>query len=232
MLSERQEKILSDIVEHYVSSKEPVGSLLLAESKRWRVSAATLRNEMSALEKRGYITHQYTSSGRVPTAMGYRYYVDHFLKPVKLDSVLRGRLNKAFEKVEDSEDEDKVKVIARELAELSEAAVIVVFHKDYFYYTGFTYLFVQPEFLNKDYLMNVGESLDATEENLHTRLPKLREGINVFIGDETGFTAPCAFIASPSVNKNENSMIGILGPMRMDYNKNCGLLSYVYELIS
>ncbi len=79
MFTERKNKILYKIVTNYIRTKQPVGSKLLSDSFEERISPATIRNEMSELEDMGYLTHPHTSAGRVPTEMGYRYYVDNYV---------------------------------------------------------------------------------------------------------------------------------------------------------
>lgn len=74
----RQEKILKLIVDEYVKSAEPIGSKTLSDMLN--VSSATIRNDMSALEELGYIEKTHTSSGRVPSEKGYRYYIETILK--------------------------------------------------------------------------------------------------------------------------------------------------------
>lgn len=78
MLTERQERILKAIIEEFVNTAEPVGSR--AEALDFlNASSATIRNEMKTLEDLGYLEKTHTSSGRIPSDMGYRYYVDHIL---------------------------------------------------------------------------------------------------------------------------------------------------------
>jgi heat-inducible transcriptional repressor len=75
-LGTRKLAILRAIVEEYVRTGEPVGSETIVERSGLGVSSATIRNEMSALEELGYLTHPHTSAGRIPTDHGYRQYVD------------------------------------------------------------------------------------------------------------------------------------------------------------
>ncbi|MBR6072376.1 MAG: heat-inducible transcription repressor HrcA [Acholeplasmatales bacterium] len=77
MLTDRQKLILKAIIEEYVTSNEPVGSKMLTEKPYLSFSSATLRNEMQELEENGYLKKTHTSSGRVPSNTGYRYYLDH-----------------------------------------------------------------------------------------------------------------------------------------------------------
>ncbi len=75
-LGQRKVAVLRAVVEEYVRSGEPVGSETIAERSGLGVSAATIRNELAALEELGYLMHPHTSAGRIPTDAGYRKYVD------------------------------------------------------------------------------------------------------------------------------------------------------------
>lgn len=77
----RRNRIVELIVEVFIETGEPIGSLALVQEHRLGVSSATIRNIMAALEGEGLITHPYTSAGRLPTDLGYRYYVDRLMKP-------------------------------------------------------------------------------------------------------------------------------------------------------
>ena len=79
MLTDRQKLILKAIIEEYVTSNEPVGSKALTEKPYLTFSSATIRYEMQHLEETGYLLKTHTSSGRIPSEMGYRYYIDHLL---------------------------------------------------------------------------------------------------------------------------------------------------------
>ncbi len=81
MLTERQLLILEAIIQDYTTVGRPVGSKSLGEQLPMQVSSATIRNEMVALEHLGFINKEHSSSGRVPTLKGYRYYIDNLVKP-------------------------------------------------------------------------------------------------------------------------------------------------------
>ena len=84
VLSQRQEKILKLIVERYIKEPIPVGSKVL--SKILNCSSATVRNEMATLEDNGLLEKTHTSSGRVPSEAGYRYYVDNLMELKKMNA--------------------------------------------------------------------------------------------------------------------------------------------------
>lgn len=83
MLTQRQNEILKLIVIHYIQLAKPVGSNLLC--KKLNCSSATVRSEMASLEEMGLLEKTHTSSGRVPSEKGYRYYVDHLMNPKEIN---------------------------------------------------------------------------------------------------------------------------------------------------
>src|SRR5919201_5769243 len=82
-LTQRQSEILRRVVEEYVSTGQPVGSKSLAERSGLAVSSSTVRYELAELESQGLLMHPHTSAGRVPTELGYRYYVDRILEALE-----------------------------------------------------------------------------------------------------------------------------------------------------
>lgn len=97
VISERASVLLKTLVESHIRDGQPVGSRTLVEQAGLPVSAATIRNVMSDLEDRGYLISPHTSAGRIPTAMGYRLFVDSLLQVQPLEqqavTALRSELN-------------------------------------------------------------------------------------------------------------------------------------------
>jgi heat-inducible transcriptional repressor len=83
-LTERQERILGMVVRSFIESGSPVGSKTLVEMSDLGVSSATVRNELSGLGEMGYLAQLHTSAGRVPTELGYRYFVQKLLGDIRL----------------------------------------------------------------------------------------------------------------------------------------------------
>lgn len=79
-LTEREARVLDAIIQLYVETAEPAGSQAVVARSRLGVSSATIRNTMSELEARGYLYHPHTSSGRIPTDVAYRVYVDRLMR--------------------------------------------------------------------------------------------------------------------------------------------------------
>ncbi|WP_100331626.1 heat-inducible transcriptional repressor HrcA [Bacillus xiapuensis] len=96
MLTDRQLLILQVIIDDFIRSAQPVGSRSLAEKEEVTFSSATIRNEMAELESLGFLEKTHTSSGRVPSEKGYRYYVDHLLHPEKLNRIEMQTIHSIF----------------------------------------------------------------------------------------------------------------------------------------
>jgi len=101
----RRNNILEVVVDSYVSTAAPVGSLAVSKKLRERLSPATIRNIMSELEEVGYIMHPHTSAGRIPTDRGYRYFVDSIMEPKQLTQdekeFVEGALSQEADELED-----------------------------------------------------------------------------------------------------------------------------------
>ncbi|AYA77084.1 heat-inducible transcriptional repressor HrcA [Bacillus sp. Y1] len=85
MLTDRQLLIFQVIVDDFIRSAQPIGSRSLSKKEDISYSSATIRNDMADLEELGFLEKTHTSSGRIPSEKGYRFYVDHLLAPQKLD---------------------------------------------------------------------------------------------------------------------------------------------------
>ena len=118
-MDERKQRVLQAIVALYGLEGEPVGSSVLANYFDMAVSSATLRNEMAALTKLGLLEQPHTSAGRVPSAKGYRYYLDHLLSTTQpLDRVTRSRVDSVFASL-DHEPDKLAQGAVKALAQMS-----------------------------------------------------------------------------------------------------------------
>jgi heat-inducible transcriptional repressor len=104
-LSERQRQILRSIVGEYVRTAAPVSSETIARRQGLAVSPATVRNEMAVLEDRGYVSHPHTSAGRIPTDLGYRYFVQYLLGASELEPEERKSIQGELQRVELNQDQ-------------------------------------------------------------------------------------------------------------------------------
>jgi len=123
---------------------------LLLSAGELSCGEATIRNELRALEEKGYLTHPHTSAGRIPTKAGYRYYIDNLEN--KAHKITKKENNVLGMSVKQADDyKTSRKQLAKKLVELSDQTVLLAFSPDSVYYTGISYLFSQPEF--RDFLI-------------------------------------------------------------------------------
>ena len=125
MLDERKKKVLQAIVEEYINTAEPVSSNALTKNHGLDCSSATIRNEMAELEKRGFLDKTHTSSGRVPSEKGYRYYVDELVndKDISLEEI-KYISDKLETKV--NEIEDLTKITANTISEVTHYTTVSI----------------------------------------------------------------------------------------------------------
>jgi heat-inducible transcriptional repressor len=128
MLDERKAAILRAVIEEYTDTAQPVGSSAVAGAAQLKVSAATIRNEMLALENAGYLRQPHTSAGRVPTQKGYRQFVDT-LDAAKLPITERRKVSAFFGQMR-GEIEEVMRETATLLADLTHYAAVVVDETD------------------------------------------------------------------------------------------------------
>ncbi len=125
MLDDRKKKVLQAIVEEYINTAEPVSSNALTSNHGLQCSSATIRNEMADLEKSGYLDKTHTSSGRIPSEKGYRYYVDELLKD---DDISLEEIKYISSKLETkvNEIEDLTKIAANTISEVTHYTTVSI----------------------------------------------------------------------------------------------------------
>lgn len=125
MLEQRQRQVLQAIIEEYVNTAEPVSSGTIVEKYNLGYSSATIRNDMAELEKLGYLEKPHTSSGRIPSAKGYRFYVDELLndEKISLDEIqyIKSRLETKVNEIE-----DLTKIATDTLSEITHYTTVAI----------------------------------------------------------------------------------------------------------
>lgn len=99
-LNDRKRLILKAIIANYLETGEPVGSRTISKMEGLNLSSATIRNEMADLEDLGFILQPHTSAGRIPSDLGYRFYVDQLMQDRESDEEERLELVKKVDKME------------------------------------------------------------------------------------------------------------------------------------
>jgi heat-inducible transcriptional repressor len=216
MMNTRQEAILEAIVREYTETGIPVGSLSLAEKYSFPLSPATIRAEMSELERMGYLTHPHTSAGRVPTQKGYRYFVNL----IEQEKALLAPENIIAKKIILSTSDryqKRVQAASKVLSELTQNIAFSGLPGEIFS-SGLGHLFSSPEFLDPYSALKAAEIID----NLDMLVRELPQEFDtkIYIGSEApiGKSAGCSLVVSQFRSPSgEHGYLGVIGPMRMSY---------------
>jgi heat-inducible transcriptional repressor len=236
MLTSRQRSILSAIIKEYINTAIPVGSKELVEKYHFKLSPATIRNEMSELDKKGYIHQPYTSAGRVPTDLGYRYFIDALMKKRKMTEREQRELQVEFLKTK-----TKYKQLARATSQFlsqmtNSLALSGFFDSEEFWNWGMPKLLSQPEFADRSQIQKLSAYLEKLEENSKKISKKIKnKKVDIYIGKKNPLVPleNCAMVVSGFKTKdNKKGFIILIGPKRMKYAKNISLVDYITKLLS
>jgi len=227
MIDERKELILKTILKEHIKTGLPVGSSVLAEKYDLGVSPATIRNDMAELEEEGYIKQPYTSAGRIPTEKAFRFCINNLNeKKINDDEFL------ILEKLLESGDELALKQAAKLIAKLSNNAVFWAFHRHNLYYTGISNFLSQPEFAQNNLIYDISAIIDRMDEIIDKTFDNIEFGDQILLGSNNPFSKYCSSVVAKYKSKDTIGMVGILGPMRMNYEKNLALIRYINKKMS
>jgi|SRR3989344_367323 len=236
ILSDRQSKLLDFIIKEFVKTAKPVGSELTAKKAGFDISPATIRNEMFELERMGYLDQLHTSGGRVPTDKAYRQFVDKLIQKDEGPEPLSEEKRKIRSVISSAEDPRELnKGIARALADLCGAVVIAKIMSDPdFYKIGLSSLFEFPEFreVNRVFeMVNLFDSFESVFDKIERQFFKqLDDEFQIFIGDENPFQVrETTILAKYYLPGDLRGSLTIIGPTRMDYEKNISLVKYTTD---
>lgn len=221
-MDKRKELILNTIIKEHIKSGAPVGSSGLVNKYKLDISSATVRNEMVELEEDGYIVQPYTSAGRIPTEKAYNLYLNS-LKNKKLSSSdLR-----VFEKLLSDRNEKSFKQTAKEMARISGNTIFWAMDKDSLFYTGISNLLQQPEFAETDIMHDISKMIDRVDEVVDDIFDQTEYDTCVLVGSNNPFSDSCSTILVKYRIGKKEGLFGIIGPMRMDYEKNLALVDFI-----
>ena len=226
-MDSRQELILETIIKEHIATGVPVGSSILVEKYKLDISSATVRNEMAALERDGYIVQPHTSAGRIPTEEAYVLYLGK-LKIKKITDTNARALDESLQ----SGDEMAFKETAKQISQLSGNAVFWAFHKHNLYYTGISNLFQQPEFARINIIHDISEVIDRLDEIINHIIEDIDFGLHTRLGNNNPFGSIFGSTFVKYKLQGKTGMFGVLGPMRMDYEKTIALVDYVNKKIN
>lgn len=244
-LRPRQRDILHAVIREHIASARPVASAALVSKYGMDISTATVRNELASLEELGLLTHPHTSAGRVPTDLGYRYFIESLMGQPDLRPDEQVTLSHQFRQAP-PDAVQWLRLAASTLARVTHEAALATYDRALdpgevvwtreIHYEGIERILEQPEF-------GVAERVREIMTLLHDRMrlaqvlpATLDEGdVAVTIGSEHTFEPlrPFSIVVGRYAGRlGPVGYVGVLGPTRMDYRRTIGAVRYVGALMS
>jgi len=233
-LTDRQTQLLKIVIEDYISLAKPVGSVEMVENHGLKVSAATVRNEMVKLIEKGLLSKTHSSSGRVPTPVGLRFYLDSLMEekplPVLTEVAIKQRLWQ-----ERFEFEKFLRKLTLSLAENTGYLSFVSTGDEHIFSAGAVNILNHPEFFDIEVTRAVLNLLDH-EDTLSHLLSKSsgKRDLHVLMGEELDNPnlAQVAVVFGSVITAKGPVTFGVMGPIRMEYKKVLPLLKFFRSLSS
>jgi len=238
-MTERQARLLAAIINEYVKTGELISSGFLAQKYKFGIKPASIRNEMTELEEAGFLLQPHTSAGRMPTDRAFRHFVDKIME-TELCSADDGCKRKIDEAIYSAGRDPRHinKALAETLSELSDNLVITnIIEQDEFYKTGFSSLFEFQEFREFDRIFNLVSFFDEFENVFDEMACEFfgESDFNLFIGRENinrRMQDETVMVAKYRLPRNLTGSVTMVGPIRMDYGRNIGLVKYATNKIN
>ncbi len=233
-LTARQTQILKALIDEYIETASPVGSLALEKKYNMGVSPATIRNEMVSLNQSGFLKQPYTSSGRVPTPKAMKFYINQLMEERKLSLTEEV---KAREDIWDarSDLDELLKQATKALSQRAEALSVTTTDDGDFWSYGYSQLFNSPEFFDFQVCQTLFSTLEEGRR-LHELFFEKFQGLNpieVLFGEELGweYFEPVGIVASRFDARGKQGAIGVIGPFRLNYPSVIPTVRYFGSLI-
>ncbi len=232
----RRRAVLTATINRYIKEAIPVASEDVARD--FDLSSATIRNIFGELEEEGYLTHPYTSAGRIPTYKGWRCYVDSLISTVT-PQLLNGEKKQIV-----NEYKSKVYRLENLLEKTSEIISTVTHYvgitsflgwQDKFFYRGMSFILEQPEFQDFKRMQLLIKVFEERSHLLSILKRNLKEKVKIYIDQDLGYSEMENFalvISSYSVKDKPKGRLAVLGPVRMEYNHIISALEYISEVLT
>ncbi|KXK27475.1 MAG: Heat-inducible transcription repressor HrcA [candidate division WS6 bacterium OLB20] len=234
-MTPRQSKLLKAIIDEFIQSAEAVGSVNLASKYRLGVSPATIRNEMAELVKQGYLEKPHSSSGRVPTNMGFKFFIDRLLSDLEeLEVKERASIREELFQARFDSDSLIYRALQHLAAQTGNLAVFSMESRAY--YNGFSYLISKPDYAGKEELRDIFAVIE--DNSLLRKMFNRYRGdkqIRILIGEDTGhgiFSDTTMLFSPVKLHGGKDGYLALVGPNRMNYARNIPLLEFIATNLS
>ena len=231
-MTERQERILKDVIVEYIDSARPISSQSIEKKHGFDFCSATIRHEMQQLTELGFLYQPHVSAGRIPTDKAYRFFVKDLLKKEK--STQKESLE--IKKILEDEKQDILNFTNSLLKFLTEKSLSLVtinlLEEEFFWKDGWGGILREPESRERDFTNEFINLLDIFEKDV--RSFEINTKIKIYIGDENPFTKADGFsiIVSKCLFPNKKQgIISLFGPKRMKYKSNINLINSILDVL-
>lgn len=237
-LTSRQTQVLKSLIDEYIEKAEPVGSESLEKKYGMGVSPATIRAEMCALTKIGYLRQPHTSAGRVPTPKAMKFYIDQLMDERHMSLADEVRVKENV--MEGKNDVGKIlEEATQSLAQTTRSLAIgAVDKEDKLWHSGFANVFANPEF--EDFratasLFSFLEEVQRMHELFFQRMTGTSP-VEVIFGEELGWPGfnTIGIVGTRFELMGKNCALGVIGPVRLPYPRVIPVIRYfrgIFETI-
>jgi len=229
----RKRAVLAATINKYIQDAIPVASQDIAED--FDLSPATIRNIFAELEGAGYLTHLYTSGGRIPTNRGYRYYVDFLTKKQLLEEEKESILKEYKREIKRLEDAlERASEVISHITHYTGIASFVEWH-DRFYYKGMDFILAHPEFWDLETMRLLIRMIEEKQRLLDIINREFTEKVKIYIGEELGDPKMCncsLVVSSYRVKNRTMGRLAVLGPVRMEYRHIIPAMEYISDVVT
>jgi len=227
--------VLKVIIREYSETGMAVGSEILEKKYKLGVSPATIRNEMVELAKKGYLKKAHFSSGRIPSAKGFRFYIKHLMKQKELSTTDEvSYKNSIWDERKEAHRllSQATKVLSQKTGLLS----LITTDSGGLYYAGVANLLTQPEFFDINLSRSLFGRLDEYSfwDRILDDFNRVQEEVMCMLGEEdfhdSAFDS-CASVWGEFSGNKVKGMIGVVGPKRMYYEEIIPQIKYFSKLL-
>jgi heat-inducible transcriptional repressor len=210
-----------------------VASAILVDKYNLKLSPATIRSEMLALDKEGLLIQPHHSAGRIPTTLAYRLFVDQLMVHKEIHPKNEEQIKQGLRKFD--EDEIFSHQVAQVLADFSHNLGLSGFFGESidFHEAGLSSLLDDLELCQPQSLADILRGFDYFQKSIEDMFRRLDSETEVFIGEENPIKdfKKCSLVISNYKKQGRRGFIGILGPKRMNYARNIFLVNETKKII-
>jgi heat-inducible transcriptional repressor len=234
-LTVRQTQILKSIIDEYIDTAEPVGSESLEKKYNLGVSPATVRNEMLALTKTGYLRQPHTSAGRIPSPKAMKFYIDQLMDERHMSLADEVKVKEGV-KVKVNDLDDFLDEATHELSHVTQALAVCTLDKgDKIWHAGYSHVFSNPEFTDLEATSSLFTFLEEITQmrELFFRRMTGTAPVEVIFGEELGWPgfSPVGVVGSRFQIGSMNGALAVIGPTRQQYREVIPVMRYFKDLI-